>query len=337
MTTSCHLQALKAHLPATSLSNDDLAKLVDTSDEWIVSRTGIRHRRKLADTENASDLGLAAARNALDTAGLAASELTHVIAATCSPDHVSPSVACIIAGQLGAGPVMAFDFSAACSGFLYGLSLGRSLLAQAPQSRILFVCTEALSRRVNWQDRTTCVLFGDAATACVLTGEALPGIAPAPSGAGGAVLEDVICQSDGSQNDLIVVGGGTSCTYSLGDSVQEDFFISMQGRETYKHAVRQMTGTCEAILQRNGLGMADVDLFIPHQANMRIIEAVGSRLGVTEAQLFTNLEQYGNTSSASIPLALSEALAAGRVKHGGRVLMTAFGAGLTWGAALLRF
>ena len=337
MTTSCHLQALNTHLPTASLSNDDLAKLVDTSDDWIVSRTGIRRRRKLAATENASDLGLAAARGALAAAGLDAAELSHVITATCTPDHLSPSVACIMAGQLGAGPVMAFDFSAACSGFLYGLSLGRSLLAQAPESRILLVCTEALSRRVNWQDRATCVLFGDAAAACILSGQPLPGAGASATGAGHAVLEDVICQSDGSQKDLIVVGGGTSCPYTLGEGVREDFFIAMQGRETYRHAVRQMVGACEAILQRNGLGMEDVELFIPHQANMRIIEAVGSRLGVTESQLFTNLEHYGNTSSASIPLALFEALAAGRVRPGGRVLMTAFGAGLTWGAALLRF
>ncbi len=328
MTAICHLHALSAHAPDTVLTNDHLTKLVDTNDEWIVTRTGIKQRRKLADTDNASDLGLVAARRALDEAGVAVDELTHIIAATCTPDMLSPSVACILAGKLGAGPVMAFDFSAACSGFLYGLSICRGMLAQSPDARILFVCTEALTRRVNWSDRATCVLFGDAATACVLTASADKALAG---------VEDVICQSDGNQRDLITVGGGTTCRYGLGQPVDENFFITMQGRETYKHAVRQMVRVCEQILARNSLSIDDVNLFVPHQANMRIIEAVGSRLNVDGNRVFTNVDKYGNTSSASIPLALDEARAAGRIKPGDRVLMTAFGSGLTWGAALLRF
>ena len=328
MTAICHLHALSAHAPDTVLTNDHLTKLVDTNDEWIVTRTGIKQRRKLADTENASDLGLVAARRALDEAGVAVDELTHIIAATCTPDMLSPSVACILAGKLGAGPVMAFDFSAACSGFLYGLSICRGMLAQSPDARILFVCTEALTRRVNWSDRATCVLFGDAATACVLTASADKALAG---------VEDVICQSDGNQRDLITVGGGTTCRYGLGQPVDENFFITMQGRETYKHAVRQMVRVCEQILARNSLSIDDVNLFVPHQANMRIIEAVGSRLNVDGNRVFTNVDKYGNTSSASIPLALDEARAAGRIKPGDRVLMTAFGSGRTWGAALLRF
>ena len=328
MTAICHLHALSAHAPDTVLTNDHLTKLVDTNDEWIVTRTGIKQRRKLADTENASDLGLVAARRALDEAGVAVDELTHIIAATCTPDMLSPSVACILAGKLGAGPVMAFDFSAACSGFLYGLSICRGMLAQSPDARILFVFTEALTRRVNWSDRATCVLFGDAATACVLTASADKALAG---------VEDVICQSDGNQRDLITVGGGTTCRYGLGQPVDENFFITMQGRETYKHAVRQMVRVCEQILARNSLSIDDVNLFVPHQANMRIIEAVGSRLNVDGNRVFTNVDKYGNTSSASIPLALDEARAAGRIKPGDRVLMTAFGSGLTWGAALLRF
>ncbi|WP_298034987.1 beta-ketoacyl-ACP synthase III [uncultured Desulfovibrio sp.] len=328
MTAICHLHALSAHAPDTVLTNDHLTKLVDTNDEWIVTRTGIKQRRKLADTDNASDLGLVVARRALDEAGVAVDELTHIIAATCTPDMLSPSVACILAGKLGAGPVMAFDFSAACSGFLYGLSICRGMLAQSPDARILFVCTEALTRRVNWSDRATCVLFGDAATACVLTASANKALAG---------VEDVICQSDGNQRDLITVGGGTTCRYGMGQPVDENFFITMQGRETYKHAVRQMVRVCEQILARNGLSIDAVDLFVPHQANMRIIEAVGSRLNVDGNHVFTNVDKYGNTSSASIPLALDEARAAGRIRSGDRVLMTAFGSGLTWGAALLRF
>ena len=251
-----------------------------------------------------------------------------MVGATCTPDVLSPSVACIIAGQLGAGRVMAFDISAACSGFLYGLSICSALLAQDPQAKILFVCTEALTRRVNWADRSTCVLFGDAATACIVSNAPTDGMAR---------IEDVVCHSDGVQRDLIVVGGGTRCRYGLGEPVAEDFFITMQGRETYKHAVRNMVHVCEEVLSRNGLTGADVDLLVPHQANMRIIEAVGSRLDMTGERVFTNVEKYGNTSSASIPLALAEARAEGRIRPGSRVLMTAFGAGLTWGAALLRF
>ncbi|MDE6733849.1 MAG: ketoacyl-ACP synthase III [Desulfovibrio sp.] len=328
MTLTCHLHALCAHVPETVVTNDDLARVVDTNDQWIVERTGIRRRHKLADTENASDLALAAARRSLAEAGLAPRDLTHVIAATCTPDAISPSVACILAGALDAGPVMAMDFSAACTGFIYGLSLGQAFLAQAPQSRILFACAEALTRRLNWQDRSTCVLFGDAATACVLDSQ---------GGEGSAAVEDVLCQSDGAQRDLIVVGGGTSCRYAVGDPVDGQFFITMRGRDTYKHAVRQMVQVCETVLARNGLSMKDIALFVPHQANMRIIEAVGSRLGIDGERVFVNLEEYGNTSSASIPLALTEARAAGRIRPGDRVLVTAFGAGLTWGAALLRF
>lgn len=328
MNPLCHLLALSAHVPDAVLTNEDLAKVVDTNEEWIVTRTGIKQRHKLADDEHTSDLGLKAARKALAEAGMEASELTHVIAATCTPDVLSPSVACIMAGQLGTGPVMAFDFGAACSGFIYGLSICRSLLAQQPDAKILFVCTEALTRRVNWADRSTCVLFGDAATACIVTGS---------SGNVMAGLEDVICQSDGTQRDLIVVGGGTSSRYAKGDPVGDDFFITMQGRETYKHAVRNMVHICEDVLARNGLSASDVNLLVPHQANMRIIEAVGSRLDMTGDRVFINVDKYGNTSSASIPLAITEARAAGRIKTGDRMLVTAFGAGLTWGAALLRF
>lgn len=328
MNARCNLLSLSSHVPSQVLTNDDLAKLVDTSDEWITTRTGIRERRRLAPTENASDLGYKAAVKALDDAGLKASALTHIIVATCTPDNLCPSVACIISGKLGAGAVMAFDVSAACSGFLYGLSLCRSILAQEPAAKILFVCTEALTRRSDWTDRSTCVLFGDGAGACVLGADDRPPLAS---------LEDALCKSDGSLNNLIVVGGGSSSQYKQGDTVGSDFFIHMQGREVYRHAVRQMSGICEEILQRNGLDIGDVDLFIPHQANLRIIEAVGHRLNIAPEKVFTNVEHYGNTSSASVPLALAEARAQGRVTSGMRVLMTAFGGGLTVGAALFRF
>ncbi len=326
--TDLHIRSLALHHPERVLSNDDLTRMVDTSDEWIRTRTGISFRHMAAEGENASDLGIMAGRKALEKAGLPASELTHVIVATGTQDSLSPSVACIVADGVGAGPVMAFDFSAACTGFIYGLSICRAFLQADPAAKILFVCTETLTRRVDWEDRTTCVLFGDGAGAAVITAD--------PQGAC-ARLEDVSCHSDGSARDLIVVGGGTACTYRKGDRVDSRFFLRMNGRETYKHAVRSMTSVCGEILSRNGYAISDISLLVAHQANIRILQAVGERLGVPEERVFTNLARYGNTSSASIPIALTEALAAGAVSPGSLVLTTAFGSGLTWGAALLRF
>lgn len=328
MNTSCQILSFGAFTPETRVSNNDLARLVDTSGSWIVERTGIRERRQIDSADDTSDLALRAAWLALDQINMQPVELTHVIAATCTPDYLSPSVACIVAGALCAGPVMAFDIGAACAGFIYGLSLCRSVLAGDPEAKILFICAEAMTRRVNWQDRSTCVLFGDGAVACVLARQAQDSICG---------LEDVISKSDGSQHKLILVGGGTACHYGAGHAVADDFFIAMQGRDTYKFAVRHMVDVCRELLDRNHLSMDDIDLFVPHQANMRIIEAVGSRLGIEDGRVFTNVENYGNTSAASIPLALAEARAQGRIKPGGHVLVTAFGAGLTWGAALLRF
>lgn len=328
MPTSCNLLSLAGYAPEETISNYDLTKIVDTSEEWIVERTGIRNRRRLPATENASDLGLRAAKAALEQANADPRSITHVIGATCTPDYLSPSIACIIAGQLDAGNAMAFDIGAACSGFIYGLDICRSVLAGAPEARILFVCSEALTRRVNWKDRSTCVLFGDAAAAAVLE-----------SGNAGRLcgLKDALCQSDGRQKDLIIVGGGTSCGYQTGQPVDEKFFLSMRGRDTYRHAVRQMAAVCEKILERNQLEIGDIDLLVPHQANMRIIEAVGGRLGMPAEKVFVNLANYGNTSAASIPLALAEAWEKGAIRPGFKVLATSFGAGLTWGAAILQF
>lgn len=328
MIVSCALHSLGAFVPKQIVTNDDIARIVETSDQWVVERTGIHRRRKIAATDNVSDLGLRAAWLALDSLDLKPERLTHVITATCTPDNLAPSVACVIAGALNAGPVIAFDIGAACAGFIYGLYVCRALLAAEPESRILFVCAEALTRRLNWQDRGTCVLFGDGAVACVVTSSRENEICS---------LIDVICKSDGTQKDLVVVGGGTSCQYEAGGKVDEGFFISMQGRDTYKFAVRQMVNVCNEILERNHLTIQEIDLFVPHQANLRIIEAVGARLDIQPEQVFTNVADYGNTSAASIPLALAEARSQGLIKKGARVLVSAFGAGLTWGSALLQF
>lgn len=328
MNTICHLHGLGVHVPQRLLTNDDLSRIVDTNDEWITTRTGIKQRHVLADGENASDAGVHAARQALEEAGITAADVTHVLVATCTPDQLCPSVACIVSGKLGCGPVMAMDFNAACSGFIYGLELTRVMLTAHSDATVLLICTEALTRRINWQDRSTCVLFGDGAGAMVL--RATPGKTKGQ-------LLDVICRSDGSLQNLITIGGGTMHTYTTGQTVGEDFFVSMQGRDVFKHAVRQMTAVCQEMLQRNGLAIDDVALLVPHQANMRIIEAVGSRLDIPAERVFVNVDSYGNTSSASVPLALADARAQGRLPVNGKVLATSFGGGLTWGAALLQF
>lgn len=326
--SNCQIHSLGSYVPDDIITNDYLESIVDTNNQWIVERTGIIKRHKIKEEENASTLGLRASLLAIETSTINSSEITHVIAATCTPDHLSPSVACIISGQLNLGPVMAFDISAACTGFIYGISVCRSFLLSDPDAVILFVCTEALTRRLNWRDRGTCVLFGDAATASIMTSKKPKSLFE---------VKDVLCQSDGKQKDLIIIGGGTACKYSYHQPVDESFFLSMQGRDTYKHAVRQMVNVCEQILKRNNLTVNDIDLFIPHQANMRIIEAVGNRLHISMNKVFTNVANYGNTSAASIPLAINEALSLGVIKSHAKVLITAFGAGLTWGAALLDF
>lgn len=326
MTIPCRLSSIGIYVPSHVLSNNDLALEVDTSDQWIWERTGIRQRHLVDKSEQNSDIGFLAAKAALKNSGTSATSLTHAIAATCTPDYLTPSLACVVAGKLGAGSIMAFDIGAACTGFVYGLSICQALLEQNSASKILFICSEVLTRRLNWKDRTTCVLFGDAGTACVVSAEE-----------SGPTVIDVICKSDGQQKDLIVIGGGTACEYEIGHAVDEKFFLSMQGQTTYKFAVRNMVDICEELLARNNISISHVDVFVPHQANMRIIEAVGSRLKIPGDKVFSNVKKYGNTSSASIPLALNEALSTNFIKPGSLVLVAAFGGGLTWGAALLRF
>lgn len=334
MNTFCHISGLGSFIPQRILTNQDLEAMVDTSDEWIVSRTGIRERHILDEGTNASDAGAEAAAAALRDAGLEPADVTHIFAATCSPDYFCPSVACLVAGKLGLssareprrGAVMCMDFNAACSGFLYGLELARATLALHPDAVALLIGTEALSRRINYADRSTCVLFGDGAGAAVLR-----------AGSGSALwsVRDVSCCSDGSLNKLIIMGGGSAMHVRAGDSIPDDFFLTMQGREVFRHAVRCMTAESRKILDRNGLTVDDVDLFIAHQANMRIIEAVGSRLSIAEDKVFANVARFGNTSAATLPLAMDDARAQGRLRPGMRVLLTTFGGGMTWGAALL--
>ncbi len=315
------------------MTNHDLEKLVDTSDEWITTRTGIKERHVLENGVNASDCGLNAARAALDEAGVRPEEVTHIFVATCTPDYLCPSTACVIAGKLGIssgsgrmGNVMCMDFNAACTGFVYGLELARNVIQTHPDAVILLVATEALSRRTNFSDRSICVLFGDAAGAVVLRSD--------PAGALWE-LRDVLCSSDGSLNELITIGGGSACQISEGSVVGPEWFISMQGMAVFKHAVRSMTDESLRVLERNGISLDELDLFIPHQANLRIIKAVGERLGIDENKVFANVQHYGNTSAATLPVAMEDARRSGALKPGMKVLLTSFGGGMTWGSALL--
>jgi len=332
--TAIHIQGLGTYVPTKRITNVDLMSLVDTNDEWIVSRTGIKARHMLADDENGSDAGTEAALKALEDAGIAAEDITHVLTATCTPDYLCPSTACIISGKIGSHGAMAFDLNAACTGFVYGLDVANSILAGKPGAKVLLVGSEAFTRRLNWEDRTTCILFGDGAAAAVLTnGDAGTPKRCLPS----ARLRDVRCGADGRQYPLLTVGGGTNRNYKPGDPVQDDFYLQMQGREVFKQAVRSLSAVCSELLEDNGLTLEDIDLFIPHQANLRIIEAVGDRLKLGSEKIFVNLDEYGNTSAASIPLGIGDACAQGRIRPGSRVLLSAFGGGFTWGAALLEF
>ena len=327
--TAIHIQGLGTYVPTKRITNVDLMSLVDTNDEWIVSRTGIKARHMLADDENGSDAGTEAALKALEDAGIAAEDIT------CTPDYLCPSTACIISGKIGSHGAMAFDLNAACTGFVYGLDVANSILAGKPGAKVLLVGSEAFTRRLNWEDRTTCILFGDGAAAAVLTnGDAGTPKRCLPSA---PRLRDVRCGADGRQYPLLTVGGGTNRNYKPGDPVQDDFYLQMQGREVFKQAVRSLSAVCSELLEDNGLTLEDIDLFIPHQANLRIIEAVGDRLKLGSEKIFVNLDEYGNTSAASIPLGIGDACAQGRIRPGSRVLLSAFGGGFTWGAALLEF
>lgn len=323
---------LGSHLPEGVLTNDDLSRIVDTSDEWITARTGIHQRHILAEGQTNTGLAFAASEKALADAGLDASAITHVLYATCTGDAVTPSSACTLCDKLGITGRFALDINAACSGFLFGLVTARGLIAAEPEAKILLVASEVLSHRINWTDRSTCVLFGDGAAAVVL------GAAPA-DGTCVATLADVECGSDGSLGPLLHFGElpASGKPYALGDTVGPEYFVQMNGRDIFKHAVRNMTAVSKTVLARNNLTINDIDLLVPHQANLRIIEAVGSRLEIPAERVYVNVGSTGNTSAASIPVALDDARRDGTLKKGMRVLACTFGGGLTWSAALLRF
>lgn len=315
-------------VPDKVLTNLDLEKLVDTNDEWITSRTGIKERRIAATGEYTSTFAILAARRALAMAGLSPEELDLIILGTVTPDFPFPSTACIIQHELGACNAAAFDLSAACSGFIYGLNMAEAYIKSGMAKKVLVMGAEVLTRIVDFSDRNTCILFGDGSGAVVLE---------ADSGEQG-ILSTHIFSNGNHWGLLYQPGAGSRHPAADPQTVEEKLcYLRMEGNEVFKHAVRAMGDAAVAALDHNKVSAADLALLIPHQANRRIIEATGKRIGIDEGKVFVNLHKYGNTSSASIPIALDEANREGRIKPGDLVLLDAFGGGFTYGSALIRW
>jgi 3-oxoacyl-[acyl-carrier-protein] synthase-3 len=311
-------------VPERVLTNDELAKTVETSDEWIQTRTGIKERRIAAPDEATSDLSYLAAVAALADAGVEGSEIDLVIVATITADMLFPSTAAILAGRLGAGSAAAYDLSAGCTGFVYALTQGFGAIAAGLARRVLVVGADTLSRVVDWDDRATCVLFGDGAGAVVLEEVAQGGFHAFELGADGA-----------GGMELFMPAGGSRRPASAETVAAGEHYVKMNGREVYKFATRVLPSSAHAVLEVMGRSIEDIDLYVPHQANLRIIEHAAKKLGVEKERVFVNVDRYGNTSSASIPLALCEARDEGRLVDGTLVLMTGMGAGLTWGSSVI--
>jgi len=311
------------YLPSKVLTNADLERMVETSNEWIVDRTGIRERRLAADDETTASMGTAAARMALQTAGLRGDQIDLIICATCSPDGMFPASAYLIQEELGASSAAAFDINAACTGFLAAMATATQFINAGVYERVLVVGAEVLSRIIDWSDRTTCVLFGDGAGAVVLERGETGGVGP------------FVLRSDGAGARLLYARGPASSPNDIAQS--EGFCIVMDGREVFKFAVRAMEEVTRQAIGQAGLTVEDIDFVVPHQANQRIISAVGKAMNVSPERMISNVEKYGNTSSASIPVALCEAWEEGRFKPGDRIALVAFGGGLVWGASLVEW
>lgn len=320
-----HITGWGMSVPEKILTNLDLEKIVNTSDEWIVSRTGIRERHIAGANQTTATLAAEAALKALEVANLHPAELDMIILSTSSPEHIFPATASLVQDQIGAVKAGAFDLLAACTGFIYALNLGTQAIKSNGANNVLVIGSETLSRVVNWKDRNTCILFGDGAGAFVLQASEEPG------GVMSAVL-----RSDGSGADLLSVpAGGSRHPASMQTLYDGMHYIQMNGREVFRFATRVMAEASLQTIQAANLTMEDITLVIPHQANLRIIEAAARGLNISMDQVMVNLDRYGNTSTASIPIATIEALEQGRLKPGNKVVMVAFGSGLTWGAALI--
>ena len=312
-------RSIGAYIPDEIRSNQWFIDRMDTTDEWITKRTGIKQRRIASEEENTSDLGAKAGQVAIDRAGLKNEDIDLIICATISPDYMCmPSTACLISEKLGIKDIMALDISAACTGFIYALSVAKAFIESGMKKNVLIIGAEKLSNIVDYTDRTTCMLFGDGAGAAVIS---------LTQNKDEAIV-DVNCSSDGSQKDLLLTPGIQS---------GEATFMQMKGNETFKIAVRTLTSDVQKIMAKNGYKNEDIDLFVPHQANYRIIKAVGDALKFEDKQKVLTVAKYGNTSSASIPMAINDCYESGRLSNGQTILLDAFGGGLTWGSAIVKF
>ena len=316
------VRSVGAYLPAHIMTNDDLAKKVDTSDEWIVQRTGIRQRHIAAEGENTSDLSAEAGKRALANAGLTPEDIDLVIVATTTPDMTFPATAAVVQQKLGMHHGAAFDIQAVCSGFVYGVGTADSFLRSGMAKRVLVIGAETTSRILDWNDRATCVLFGDGAGAVVME-------LGKDSGQERGVLATSL-RSDGHYWNKLYTDGGPSSTQSVGH-------VRMEGREVFKHAVGMITDVVHSVFEQTGYGIDDLDWFVPHQANKRIIDGAGQKLGIPPEKVVVTVDRHANTSAASVPLALNTAVADGRIKRGDLVMIEAMGGGFTWGASLIRW
>jgi 3-oxoacyl-[acyl-carrier-protein] synthase-3 len=318
------IRGVGAHLPKRIMTNADLTKIVDTSDEWIVERSGIRQRHIAADDELTSTLGIAASHQALVRAGIDPVDIDLVVCATATPDRTFPSTAVRIQSGLGVTKGAAFDVQAVCSGFVYALAVADNFIKTGQSNRALVVGAETFSRILDWTDRSTCVLFGDGAGAVVLEAQPQHGTRDDRG------ILSTLVRSDGRFEDLLYVDGGPGSTKTVGH-------LRMNGREVFRHAVQKISGVIEETLVATGYAADEIDLFIPHQANIRILDGIAKKLGIDQDKIVKTLEKHGNTSAASIPLALNQAFEEHRVREGSLVLMEAMGGGFTWGAALARW
>jgi 3-oxoacyl-[acyl-carrier-protein] synthase-3 len=327
MARYAHITGWGMSVPQQVLTNDDLSRMVDTSDEWIRSRTGISERHIAGVRDSTATLASDAAAKALIVAGLPARYIDLIIVATSLPEYYFPSTACLVQDHLGVGDAAAFDLLAACSGFIYGLSVASQMIASGVHRNALVIGSETLSRLIDWNDRSTCVLFGDGAGAVVLQGSDRPG-----------GLLSFSLHADGSGGDLLIVPAGGSRMPASPETVEDNkHTIAMDGRGVYRFATRVMASSVREVVAKAGLSLNDIRLIIPHQANRRIIDSAVKDLGLPPERFVVNVDRFGNTSAASIPIALCEAVADGRIRAGDNIVMVAFGAGLTWGSAVFRW
>jgi 3-oxoacyl-[acyl-carrier-protein] synthase-3 len=322
------ITAVSHYLPERRVTNKDLEQIVETSDEWIVTRTGIHERRVVADGQATSDLGAAATKRLLEQRGIDASELDLIIVATVTPDMFFPSTACLLQTKIGAKNAWGFDLSGACSGFIYALATAQQFIVSGVHKKVLVIGADVMTSIIDFKDRATCVLFGDGAGAVLLE--------PAQDGERGII--DFVLKSDGSGGQYLYMPGGGSLHPATADTVEKKMhYVHQDGKNVFKFAVRGMAEISEEILVRHGLSAADLKLYIPHQANLRIINAAVERMGLSPSQVSINVDRYANTTAATIPICLSEAVECKRVQRKDLILLASFGAGFTWGSLLLRW